>query len=229
MTGRAVKGFEPWQMSLIANLFSNASVLTDEQAMWRVQTRDDHGAFAELVRRWEQPIRNLCERMTGDGQRGEDLAQETFVRVFASRASFDPARRFSTWLWRIALNLCRDEQRRAGRRQELLLGNELGEDPPWPALEAGPDERLLEQERAGLVRDAILGLPETHRAVLVLREYEGLKLREVAEVLEIPEGTVKSRLADALTQLSRKLKPLFLDRPAMAAPSAAPERERPLP
>jgi RNA polymerase sigma-70 factor, ECF subfamily len=216
-------------MSLIANLFSSASVLTDEQAMWRVQMQDDHGAFAELVRRWEEPIRHLCARMTGDEHRGEDLAQETFVRVFAGRAAFDPGRRFSTWLWRIALNLCHDEQRRANRRQELFLGEDEPGGPAPQTLEAGPDEHLLEQERAGLVRTAIMSLPETHRTVLVLREYEGLKLREVAEVLEIPVGTVKSRLADALTQLSRRLKPLFLDRPPAAAVSAGPERQRHMP
>jgi RNA polymerase sigma-70 factor (ECF subfamily) len=81
-------------------------VITDEQAMWCVQTQDDERAFAQLVRRWEGPIQRLCLRMTGDAQRGEDLAQETFVRVFSRRKDFQANGKFSTWLWRIALNLC---------------------------------------------------------------------------------------------------------------------------
>src|SRR6059036_2714061 len=93
--------------TFLSSLFS----MTDEQAMWRVQTQDDHRAFVHLLERWEEPIGRLCARMTGDLHRGEDLKQETFARVFEKRKSFQPNARFSTWLWRIALNLCYDELR----------------------------------------------------------------------------------------------------------------------
>src|SRR5436305_333050 len=96
----------------------------DEQLMRDAQLHSDHEAFAQLVRRWESPVRRLCIRMTGDEHRGEDLAQETFVRAFASRRQFDPPRKFSTWLWRIALNLCFEEGRRAARRTKIGLGAE---------------------------------------------------------------------------------------------------------
>jgi DNA-directed RNA polymerase specialized sigma24 family protein len=76
----------------------------DELAMRKVQFRGDHAAFAELVDRWEAPIRRLCTRMTCDAHRGEDLTQEVFARVFTKRDQFDSLRKFSTWLWRIALN-----------------------------------------------------------------------------------------------------------------------------
>src|ERR1043166_626343 len=89
--------------------------ISDEQAMWRVQTRDDEHAFPRLLRRWEGPIQRLCVRMTGDPHRGEDLAQETFVRVFSKRKDYQCSGRFSTWLWRIALNLCYDDLRRRRR------------------------------------------------------------------------------------------------------------------
>jgi RNA polymerase sigma-70 factor, ECF subfamily len=195
-------------MNWLDNRFGSLSAITDEQAMWRVQMHDDQAAFAELVRRWQEPIRRLGVRMTGDDHRGEDLAQEAFVRVYASRARFRQGAKFSTWLWRIALNLCHDELRRRHRRGESPLEDES--EGAWlECLAPGPAEQMVTQERAEMVRGALMNLPETHRAVVVLREYEGLKLREIAEVLGIPEGTVKSRMADALTHLARKLKPLL--------------------
>lgn len=180
---------------------------TDEEAMVLVQARGDHEAFAQLVQRWQTPIRRLCIRMAGDEHRGHDLAQETFARVFSQRSGYSPGRKFSTWLWRIAINLCLDDYRRIGRRGEVSLETMARE--PAMALEPAPDEQLLEQERAGLVRDAVSALPEEQRAVLILREYEGLKFREIAEVLGVPEGTVKWRMSEALGELGRRLKPHF--------------------
>ncbi len=187
--------------------------ITDEQAMWRVQTQDDETAFAQLVRRWEGPIQRLCLRMTGDLHRGEDLAQEAFTRVFAKRKEYQPSGKFSTWLWRIALNLCYDELRRRQRREETSLDGMCGE--AMAALEAfvapepAPDKSLVEQERSELVRKALMQLTETYRTVLVMRHYEDLKFREIADVLDVPEGTVKSRMAEALTQMNRILKPIL--------------------
>jgi len=188
-------------------------VITDEQAMWRVQTQDDETAFAQLVRRWEGPIQRLCLRMTGDLHRGEDLAQEAFTRVFAKRKEYQPNGKFSTWLWRIALNLCYDELRRRQRREETSLDGMCGE--AMAALEAfvapepAPDKSLVKQERSELVRKALMQLSETYRTVLVMRHYEDLKFREIADVLDVPEGTVKSRMAEALTQMNRILKPIL--------------------
>ncbi len=189
-----------------SKIFAPLAGMSDEQLMWRVQMDEDHEAFGELVRRWEKPVRALCIQMTVDEAGGEDLAQEAFLRVFAHRRKFEQGRKFSTWLWRIALNLCHDENRRAHHRAELPLEEE---EEGLSTAEPSPDKRLMEAERAGLVRAALLELPETHRAVVVLREYQGLKLREIAEVLEIPEGTAKSRLADALSQLARRLRTVW--------------------
>lgn len=185
---------------------------TDEQVMWRVQAEADATAFAELVRRWEVPVRRLCARMTGDLHRAEDLSQEAFARVFAHRGDYQASGRFSTWLWRIALNLCQDELRRRMRRGEVALGGEAGGGEGEAGLEPvdagkGPSELLEELERAELVRRALLSLPEHYRSVLVLRHYEGLRFAEIAEVLGIPEGTVKSRMAEGLMQLSGRLRP----------------------
>src|SRR5207249_2269312 len=159
-------------------------------------------------------IYNLCFRMTGNAHTAEDVTQEVFVRIFDRRRAFDPSQRFSSWLWRIALNLCYDELRRTHRRNELSLDAREDEDAPRTVhLEvidpSTPQAALQQREEAALVRAALLQLPEIYRTVLVLRHYENLKLREIAEVLEIPDGTVNSRMAEGLARLTRLLEPQF--------------------
>ena len=186
-------------------LFSLFSI-SDEQAMWRVQMDNDAEAFALLVERWETPIQNLCTRMLGDAHRGEDLAQETFTRIFAKRKEYQARAKFSTFLWRVALNLCYDELRKRDRRRELSLDGDIDLSVEENASEAlSPDVSLARQESAERVRNALMSIPESYRSVLVLRHYEDLKFREIADVLGIPEGTVKSRMAEGLTQLARML------------------------
>lgn len=182
---------------------------TDEQAMWRVQRHHDPQAFAEIVRRWEEPIRRLGLRMLGDVHRAEDVAQEAFARVFSHRRDYDPTARFSTWLWRIAVNLCRDELRRRERRPEQSLEASGVEEGGWGVEAAGPtpSEAMEGEERAEVVRGTLLRLPEAYRVVVALRHYEGLKFSEIADVLGLPEGTVKSRMAEALDRLEGMLRP----------------------
>lgn len=177
--------------------------------MWRVKMNDDPQAFARLVERWEKPIQRLCTRMTGSSHQGEDLAQETFTRLFTRRKSYEPSGRFSTFLWRIALNLCYDELRKTNRRREFFLDETdrgLADGPDeFITEEPAPDHVLADRERAATVRRALLELAEPYRVVVVLRHYEGLKFRQIADVLAIPEGTVKSRMVEALNQLNRLL------------------------
>src|SRR5262245_41658923 len=97
-------------------MFKGLFAISDEQAMWRVQTQDDHAAFALLVERWREKIRQLCIRMTGNVHTGDDLAKEVVARVFDRRRDFRAASKFSTWLWRIAVNRCYDELRRPASR-----------------------------------------------------------------------------------------------------------------
>lgn len=180
---------------------------SDEQLMWRVKTEDDAEAFARVMRRWEKPIQRLCMRMTGDRQQGEDLAQETFARLYGRRQTYEPSGRFSTFLWRIALNLCHDELRRSKRRPEFSF-TEISETDDYLCLHEeslSPDSALAERERVEAVRQAVLQLAESYRVVVVLRHYESLKFVQIGEVLGIPEGTVKSRMAEALGQLHRLL------------------------
>ena len=199
-------------MGLLTSLFA----ANDEQLMWRVKLDDDASAFARLVERWQKPIERLCFRMTGDVHRAEDLTQTAFTRVFTRRAEWEPTGKFSTFLWRVALNLCHDDLRRQQRRGEFSLDalielNSAKAEEGFVAGEPTPDAQAESQERGELVRRALAELPAHYREVVVLRHYEGLKFREIGDVLGIPEGTVKSRMAEALGQLTGLLKYLNED------------------
>ena len=191
--------------------------------MWQVKTYDDHHEFARLVKRWEEPIRRLCVRMIGDEARGDELKQDAFLRLFERRKEYQPTARFSTFLWRIALNLCYDELRRQQRRRELFESAPASEEQEAEAIaEApGPDLQAATIEEGELVRNAVLQLPDIYRAVVVLRHYQDMKLSKIAEILEIPEGTVNSRMAEALARLSRLLQPK-LKPAAVSVPHANP-------
>lgn len=195
---------------ILISLFTTS----DEQLMWRVKLQDDTAAFAKLVARWEKPIQRLCQRMTSDPHRAEDLTQMAFTRVFTRRAEWEPTGKFSTLLWRVALNLCHDEARQRQRRQEFsldALAEGDGNETHFAAEEPAPDAHAESQERGEHVRRAVAELTPHYREVVVLRHYEGLKFREIADVLGIPEGTVKSRMAEALAQLNRNLNHLNED------------------
>src|SRR5437660_644369 len=109
------------RMDRIVAALSRICSGSDEALMLEVKERSDHQVFARLISRWEAQIFGLCARMLGDTHRAEDLKQDTFVRLFESRKSYKPVSRFSTFLYRIALNLCYDELRRRQRRREMSL------------------------------------------------------------------------------------------------------------
>ena len=139
------------------SLFSQARTATDEQTMLVFQTTADPEAFALIVHRWQGPIRNLCLRMTADMHRAEDLTQETFSRLFARRREWQPTAKLSTYLRRIAINLCHDENRRRMRHGEVPL--ETGEDGEHLAhltiFQATPhDELEAEEHLDGLLLDS---------------------------------------------------------------------------
>jgi RNA polymerase sigma-70 factor (ECF subfamily) len=200
-------------LSALRNAFSTS----DEELMVQVRTDGDARAFASLVAKWQEPIYRLCTRMTGDSHRGEDLKQETFARLFSKRESYQPTGKFSTYLWRIALNICHDELRRLNRRREVFPQantDDSGDDfMDFPADDPTPDLRAAQAEEGELVRRALMQLPEIYRTVLILRHYQRLKLSEIAETLDIPLGTVNSRMAEALARLTRLLEPELAPKP----------------
>ncbi len=167
-------------------------------------------SLAVLVSRWEQPLFRFVYRVLERREDARDVCQETFVRVLKNAAHFREGARFSTWMYQIALNLCRDQQRRK-RRWGLLMAASPPEGDA--SLEAAPDrdaegrpDLALDRERARrAVQEALRRLPAEQREVVVLKEFEGLKFREIAEVLGCPESTVKSRMYNALSSLKTTL------------------------
>jgi RNA polymerase sigma-70 factor (ECF subfamily) len=166
----------------------------------------DEDAFTELVRQWERKVFNLAWRMLGNREDAQDVMQETFLSVFKSLRYLRDPTSFSTWIYRIVLNHCRGRWRSGGRTVPLENRVELDEGetvlstagPPSPSHEAAV-------ETADLVRRALAGLSEYHRTAVVLKEYMGLSLEEVAAVMDCPLSTAKSRVYHGLRGLQKSL------------------------
>ena len=160
----------------------------------------DRWAFSELVRGHQKGATNVVYRMCGDVQLAEDAVQEAFIRAWQRLHTYKPRSSFRSWLYRIAVNAALDML----RRQKATVDIEA---LPIAAAGQGPEKVVETRERAENVRQAVLALPETSRAVLVLREYEGLSYKEIADTLGIPIGTVMSRLNYARKRLLEVLNP----------------------
>ena len=180
-------------------------------------TRDgDEDAFAILVGRYRNQITNYIYRMLNDYDEAVDLAQETFVRVFRAADRYQTNYAFSTYIYRIATNLAISELRKRKRRKLFsLTGFFQNKDGDTTVEFNPPDERplvddvMVDEERRAAVSRAIGTLPDKYRAPLVLRDVEGKSYEAIAEILEMNEGTVKSRISRARGSLIDKLKAYF--------------------
>jgi RNA polymerase sigma-70 factor (ECF subfamily) len=164
----------------------------------------ERASFEQLVRRNQGMIVRLALAMLRDRDAANDVAQETFFRAFRHYESFRSEAAFSTWTYRIAVNLCLDAMRRAGGRVVQPLENAEAEAPP--ALrdpEPGPEGEVIVRDLARHADAALEELTVNHRTILLLREVEGLSYAEIARVLRIPRGTVMSRLHHARHNLQR--------------------------
>jgi RNA polymerase sigma-70 factor (ECF subfamily) len=187
--------------------------LSDEDVMARV-AEDDERAFSELVRRYQGRVTNLISRVLNDRECADDLSQEVFIRVYVHRSNYRRGSRLSTWVFTIAANLAKNEIRRRVRRRNWFSLDALQEVLKDSAIVlADPTEgreRTMEREQLQLeLARAIATIPEKYRLSLVLRDIEGLAYEEIAEVLAIPGGTVRSRINRARSMLKRKLQPLL--------------------
>ena len=160
----------------------------------------DRNAFSELVRNHAQGVMNVIYRMCGDVHIAEDAAQETFIQAWLHLSTYRPQTSLRNWLYRIAVNAATDML----RKEKRILPNSM-EDLQLTDGRPGPESLVSQQERIALVQKAVLSLPEASRAVLVLREYEGLSYQEISSTLDIPIGTVMSRLNYARKLLKDKL------------------------
>lgn len=167
----------------------------------------DLDSFNQLVLRWERPIYALAYRVIGREEDARDVAQETFLRAFRALKGFKGQAKFSSWLYRITLNLCRDWMRRE-RRAPVSQAPE-GIDIIELAGEATPSESiedLVGRKQLGLaVSKAMALLPEEQRTAIILKEYHGLTFQEIADLLDCPLSTVKTRLYQGLTVVRKQL------------------------
>ena len=172
--------------------------LADEVLMERVQ-RGESQLLGLLARRYERSLFALSMRMLRQREAAEDAFQDTLLKVFQSRSSYRPGSSFRPWVYRICLNVCRDQLRKQQRRPQA----ELKEDPV--DQRAGVAEEVEKARLARVVAAAVGAMPEKQRDVFLLSFYEQLPYPEIAEILDIPVGTVKSRMFHATRWLSEKL------------------------
>lgn len=156
----------------------------------------DRDAYGDLVRRYYTCVVDIVSHMCGDSVLAEDAAQEAFLRAWTKLPSFRPDSSLRNWLCRIAINAALDVLRRKteGHSSDEEMQNLIDKN-------SGPEEVLIEKEQAAFLQQAMKSLPEASRTVLVLREYGGLSYEEIASVLDIPIGTVMSRLNYARNRL----------------------------
>ncbi|MGI8656766.1 MAG: RNA polymerase sigma factor [Pyrinomonadaceae bacterium] len=184
-----------------------------DHALLEATRAGDETAFAEIVHRYRNQITNYIYRMTNDYDGAVDLAQETFVRVYGAMERYRTDYAFSTYIYRIATNLAISELRKRKRRRLVSLTALFGERAETETCEFDPpdaqplqDITLIERERRTAIASAIATLPEKYRAPLVLRDVEGKSYQEIACILEMSEGTIKSRISRARTFLRDKLR-----------------------
>lgn len=179
---------------------------TDEELVAR-SIRGDTDSFNELILRWERPIFALAYRTIGREEDARDVCQETFLRAFRALPGFRGQAKFSSWLYRIAINLCRDWMRKE-RRTPVVQAPE-GVDLLDLAVAAEPSESIEDLvARKALSRQvelAMAKLPEEQRTAIILKEYHGMTFQEIADLAGCPLSTVKTRLYQGLTVLRREL------------------------
>ncbi|WP_054950951.1 RNA polymerase sigma factor SigW [Numidum massiliense] len=169
----------------------------------------DETAFIGIVEQYKDKIYYLSLRMLRSAQDAEEIAQETFLRVYKNLDRFDPQRKFSTWIYRIATNLCIDHIRKRKAHYSLddSIGDDDGED--WysrqESSEPTPEESLMSLELRTKVKDAIEELPAHYKAAIVLRYFHDMTLAEIGEVLSLPVSTVKTRVHRARESLRKVL------------------------
>ncbi|UFT99545.1 RNA polymerase sigma factor SigW [Radiobacillus kanasensis] len=172
--------------------------------------KGDHSAFEDVVSFYQNKVYQICFRMIGNKHEAEDLAQEAFIRAFVNIQSFDSKKKFSTWLYRIATNVTIDRIRKkkpdyyldaeVKGTEGLDMYSQLSSDQPLP------EEELESLEMQTYIQNEIMALPPKYRSVIALRYLDELSLLEISEILDIPVGTVKTRIHRGREALKKRLR-----------------------
>ncbi|MEN6357426.1 MAG: sigma-70 family RNA polymerase sigma factor [Armatimonadota bacterium] len=183
---------------------------TDAELVKQCQRGDNRG-FDGLVKRYQRQITAFCYRILGDTNLASDAAQEAFVKAYYALESFRQDASFLNWTIKIAGNTCFDMLRKNGRTKADSLDDNPNQTDQLQSEESSPEKEVIRSEGNRLLWDAIQSLPINHRTPLVLFHFHDMKLREIAEMLDKPEGTIKSSLHIARETLRRKLQGVIVE------------------
>jgi len=189
---------------------SSSSAGSDVEAMLRVKTGDE-SAFVYLVQKYRRPMVGFMNRMCHNPSTAEELAQEVFLRVYRSRATYEPSAKFTTWLYRIATNLAVNHARdtRHERPENTVRldepDQETGKTPDLAADSLTAEEQVLKRERLAAIRAKVNALPERQRLAVIMHKFQQMDYREIAGVLKLSESATKSLLFRAYETLREQL------------------------
>ena len=191
---------------------AETDIRTDEELL-AAHIDGDSNAFPELMDRYKNDLLHFLTRFVGSRAAAEDVFQESFLQIHISAETFDPSRRFKPWLFTIAANKGRDWHRKHSKRTISSLSQDIGGEGEGARfvdlLESDqelPDANLLEEEQANQVRQAVDALPSHLREILLLSYFQQMSYKQISESLQIPLGTVKSRLHSAVAAFSNSWK-----------------------
>jgi len=185
----------------------------------------DQAAWQTIVRTHRRKVFNIAYKFVGSVDEAEDLTQDVFIKVFRSLSTFDRRANFQTWLYSVTRNLCIDHYR-ALRKEREALNRDLDVDVLAPASpDRSPLQILESQDQAALLRRALDRLPAAMRTAVVLRDLQELSYEDIAQKLDLPDGTVKSRISRGRAELARQIQAVRAeDMARLQVPSASPDR-----
>lgn len=195
---------------LASSSIGSARVSTEEDQLIRQALEGRSEAYGQLVERYQERLYNAMLHVVGSPDEAEDVVQDSFVQAYIKLNTFQGNSRFFTWLYRIAFNNALSRRRRRRADMSIEQSREASGGEPEDRTEA-PDEPMLRDERIAVVKAAMQRLTEEHRTILVLREMQDMAYEDIAEILDINIGTVRSRLSRARNQLHDYLKKMMGD------------------
>jgi RNA polymerase sigma-70 factor (ECF subfamily) len=190
--------------------YEDRITLTDEELIARFQDGDVY-AFDQIVYRFKDPLINFVYNFLGNRVDSEDVVQETFLRVYKNKHLYRRIAKFSTWIYTIASNLAKTELRKRRRRRLLSISQMGFEDKDYDLTDTmlTPDQKVQSDMNEKIIRDEIDSLPVKFKEVIVLRDIQQLSYEEISQILNIPIGTVKSRVNRGRSRLQKNLKHLW--------------------
>lgn len=192
-------------------LDKNLTELSDEELIAEFQQNDTLKAFEILVHRYKNPLTNFVYRFLGDYEACSDVVQETMIKFYRNKDSYKSIAKFSTWIYTIAGNLARTEYKRRRRRQIFSINSygEENENYEIPDESYRPDVMTDSGIKDKLIQNALLKVSTSYREAVILRDIQDLSYEEIAEIMEITVGTVKSRINRGRAQLQKLLKDIY--------------------